>query len=342
MTSAPAFPQNPRVAIVGAGAIGIWIGTRLAQVGCTLSALARGTTLAALRSHGLRLQSGSQPLVQAAVQASDQASTLGEQDLVVIALKGPALAEVAPQIGPLIGPQTLVLTAMNGVPWWFFEGFGGNLAGTRLQSIDPDGRIAAALPSTQVLGAVVHASCATTQPGLVQHHFGQRLVLGEPAGGLSPRLQAVADLLVRAGFQSETSDCIQRDIWFKLWGNMTVNPISALTGATTDLIMDDELMRQTLTGMMLEAREIGARIGLPIMQTPEERHAVTRQLGRFKTSMLQDMEAGKPVELDALLSAVRELGQRTGVATPLLDALLALARLQARIRGLYPWPQTPS
>ncbi len=335
-----ASPTMERVAIVGAGAIGIWMGAQLAQVGCRLSALARGATLAALRSQGLRLQSATQPLVQAAVQASDRAADLGEQDLVVIALKAPTLAEVAPQIAPLIGPQTLVLTAMNGVPWWFFQGFGGALAGTRLQSIDPDGRIAAALPPEQVLGAVVHASCATQEPGLVQHHFGKRLVLGEPAGGLSPRLQALTHLLASAGFQAETSDCIQRDIWFKLWGNMTVNPISALTGATTDLIMDDDLLRQAISAMMLEAREVGARIGLPISQSPEERHAVTRQLGRFKTSMLQDMEAGKPVELDALLGAVRELGQRTGVATPLLDALLALARLQARMKGLYPWTET--
>jgi 2-dehydropantoate 2-reductase len=330
-------PAIRRVAIVGAGAIGIWIGARLAQAGCQLSALARGATLSALRSDGLRLQSGTKPLIQAAVQASDRAVDLGEQDLVVIALKAPTLAEVAQQIGPLIGPHTLILTAMNGVPWWFFEGFGGELAGTRLQSIDPEGRIAAALPSAQVLGAVVHASCAVSEPGLVQHHFGQGLVIGEPAGGLSPRVQALAQLLGRAGFETETSGCIQRAIWFKLWGNMTVNPISALTGATTDLIMDDELLRQAISGMMLEARDIGARIGLPIDQSPEERHAVTRKLGRFKTSMLQDFEAGKPVELDALLSAVRELGQRTGVATPLIDALLAMARLQARIKGLYPW-----
>ena len=326
-------PAIRRVAIVGAGAIGIWIGARLAQAGCQLSALARGATLSALRSDGLRLQSGTKPLIQAAVQASDRAVDLGEQDLVVIALKAPTLAEVA----QLIGPHTLILTAMNGVPWWFFDGFGGELAGTRLQSIDPEGRIAAALPSAQVLGAVVHASCAVSEPGLVQHHFGQGLVIGEPAGGLSPRVQALAQLLERVGFETETSGCIQRDIWFKLWGNMTVNPISALTGATTDLIMDDELLRQAISGMMLEARDIGARIGLPIDQSPEERHAVTRKLGRFKTSMLQDFEAGKPVELDALLSAVRELGQRTGVATPLIDALLAMARLQARIKGLYPW-----
>jgi len=256
---------------------------------------------------------------------------------VVIALKAPAMADVAKQIAPLIGPETVIMTAMNGVPWWFFEGFGGDLAGTRLQSIDPHGHIARALPAQQLVGAVVHASCASQEPGLVRHHFGRRLVLGEPAGGPSARVQALAALLERAGFETQTSDCIQRDIWFKLWGNMTVNPISALTGATTDLIMDDELLRNSISAMMLEAREIGARIGAPITLDPEERHAVTRKLGRFKTSMLQDVEAGKAIELDALLGVVHELGQRTGVPTPLIDTLLGMARLQGRMKGLYPW-----
>lgn len=329
-------PAIRRVAIVGAGAIGIWIGARLAQAGCQLSALARGATLSALRSDGLRLQSGTKPLIQAAVQASDRAVDLGEQDLVVIALKAPTLAEVAQQIGPLIGPHTLVLTAMNGVPWWFFEGFGGELAGTRLQSIDPEGRIAAALPSAQVLGAVVHASCAVSEPGLVQHHFGQGLVIGEPAGGLSPRVQALAQLLGRAGFETETSGCIQRAIWFKLWGNMTVNPISAFTGATVDRIVGDPLVRGFMSQVMIEAAEIGARIGLPITMSPDDRHQVTRKIGAFRSSMLQDVDGGRAIELDTLVGAVREIGEAVGVPTPCTDALMGLTRVFARERGLYP------
>jgi 2-dehydropantoate 2-reductase len=338
MTASAENPKRTRVAIVGAGAIGLWMGARLAQAGCPVSALARGATLAALRQQGMRLQSGSSPSISAAAQASDQASELGVQDLVVIALKAPALAEVAPTLAPMIGPQTLVMTAMNGVPWWFFEGFGGAQSGRPLQSIDPQGAIARALPLGRVIGAVVHASCSVAEPGLARHHFGNRLVVGEPAGGISQRLQALVALLEQAGFETEASDCIQRDIWFKLWGNMTVNPISALTGATTDLIMDDDLLRTAVSGMMLEAREIGARIGAPITLDPEDRHVVTRKLGRFKTSMLQDVEAGKAIELDALLTVVHELGRRTGVPTPLIDALLGMARLQARIKGLYPWP----
>ena len=321
------------ICIYGAGAIGGWIGARLAAQGAAVSLVARGATLTALQQ-GLRLREGASERTYS-VRAVAEPAELGVQDLVVLAVKAPALAEVARHIGPLLGPDTVVLTAMNGVPWWFFQGFGGALAGTRLMTVDPTGAIAAALPAAQVIGAVVHASCALDAPGVVRHHFGRGLILGEPSGAASPRLQALAALLSAAGFEASVSAQIQRDIWYKLWGNMTVNPISALTGATTDLILDDPLLRDFISGVMLEAREIGVRLGIPISQQPEDRHAVTRKLGAFKTSMLQDVEAGKPVELDALVGVVRELGQLTGVATPLTDALLGLARVQARVRGLY-------
>jgi len=338
MQHLPSTPSAQRIAVVGAGAIGLWLGVHLGQAGCRISALARGATLAALKQHGMRLASSKEPLRRADVRASDRAEELGVQDLVILSVKAPDLPQLAPQMGPLIGPDTVIMTAMNGVPWWFFEGFGGELAGQRFESIDPGGGIARALPTRQVMGAVVHASCSVSEPGLAQHHFGRRLVLGEAAGGSSARLAALGALLDQAGLETELSECIQREIWFKLWGNMTVNPISALTGATTDLIMDDDLLRQAISGMMLEAREIGARLGAPITLDPEDRHAVTRKLGRSKTSMLQDVEAGKAIELDALLTVVHELGLRTGVATPLIDALLGMARLQARMKGLYPWP----
>ena len=330
--------QHPitKVCIYGVGAIGGWIGAALATTGCQVSAVARGATLQALQQHGLRVQSGANgPTHTQAVQANADPAELGVQDLVVIAVKAPALLEVARHIAPLIGPDTLVLTAMNGVPWWFLQGFGGALAGTRLQAVDASGEIGAAIPSAQVIGCVVHASCSQSAPGVVRHHFGQRLIIGEPAGGQSARVQQLARLLARAGFEAELSAQIQQDIWYKLWGNMTVNPVSALTGATTDLILDDPLVRDFISSVMLEAKEIGARIGIPIEQQPQDRHAVTRKLGAFKTSMLQDVEAGRAVELDALVGAVRELGQLTGVATPFTDALLGLSRLQARVRGLY-------
>jgi 2-dehydropantoate 2-reductase len=221
------------------------------------------------------------------------------------------------------------------VPWWFFHGFGERWQGTQLRTIDPEGAIAAAIPASQVIGSVVHASCTLDGPGHVRRHAGNKLILGEPAGGNSARLTALAALLTHAGFEAPVSPQIQKDVWFKLWGNMTVNPISAFTGATTDRIMDDELVRGFITAVMLEAKEIGARIGIPIADSPQDRHAITRKLGAFKTSMLQDVEAGRPVELDALVAAVRELGQLTGVATPSTDALLGLARLHARTHGLY-------
>jgi 2-dehydropantoate 2-reductase len=323
-----------RVCVFGAGAIGGWIGARLALAGCDLSAVARGETLAALQAHGLRLDQGGETLT-APVRASADPATLGVQDLVLVAVKAPAMAQVAERIAPLLGPQTVVLTAMNGVPWWFFQGFGGTYAGRSLESVDPGGRIAAAIPAGNVLGCIVHASCALHGPGFVKHHFGNQLILGEPAGGASERVLALAALLAKAGIDTQVSEQIQKDCWYKLWGNMTVNPISAITGVTTDQIMDDDLVRGLVTQVMLEAKEIGARIGIPIAQRPEDRHAVTRKLGAFKTSMLQDVEAGRPVELDALVGAVRELGQITQTPTPFTDALFGLARLHARGRGLY-------
>ena len=328
-----------KICVYGAGAIGGWIGARLAAQGAQVSCVARGATLAALREGGLRLieaDANGQSVERAfAVQASAEPAELGMQDLVIVAVKAPAMAEVARHIGPLLGPHTVVLTAMNGVPWWFLQGFGGALAGTRLESVDPGGVIAQGIDARQVMGCVVHASCSLDAPGVVRRHFGNGLIVGEPAGGASPRLAAMGALLRAAGFDTTLSPQIQKDVWYKLWGNMTVNPVCAMTGATSDRVLDDELVRGFLSAVMLEAKDIGARIGLPIAEQPEDRHQVTRKLGAMRPSMLQDVEAGKPVEIDALVAAVRELGQLTQVPTPFTDALLGLSRLHARVRGLY-------
>jgi 2-dehydropantoate 2-reductase len=323
-----------KVTIYGAGAIGGWIGVRLAQAGCELSVVARGDTLAAVKAQGLRLEiAGSTTTVP--VRASSNPAELGVQDLVVVAVKAPAMAGVAQAIGPLLGPHTMVLTAMNGVPWWFFESFGGALAGTRLAAVDPGGTIAQAIPGHHIIGCVVHASCSLNGPGHVKHHFGNKLIIGEPSGEKTARVERLTALLAKAGFEAVLSEQIQKDAWYKLWGNMTVNPVSAMTGATTDLIMGDDLVRGFISAVMLEAREIGARIGIPIAQQPEDRHQMTLKLGAFKTSMLQDVEAGRAVELDALVTVVKELGALTGVATPFTDALLGLSRLHAKVRNLY-------
>lgn len=323
-----------RICIYGAGAIGGWLGAHLASQGQRVSVIARGQTLEALQANGLRLQQAS-GLLQVPVQAAEHAAELGVQDLVIVAVKAPAMEALARGIGPLLGPDTLVLTAMNGVPWWFLQGLGDTFAATTLKSVDATGSIATAIPARHIIGGVVHASCSLLSPGFVQHHFGNRLILGEPSGGSSQRVQELAALLHSAGVGAEVSTHIQRDTWFKLWGNMTVNPISAITGATTDLILGDALVRDFVSRVMLEAKEIGARLGLPIDQQPEDRHAMTLKLGAFKTSMLQDVEAGKPIELDALVSAVQELGVLTHVPTPFTDGLLGLTRLHARVRGLY-------
>lgn len=327
--------------VVGAGAIGGWLGLKLAQAGCEVSVVARGATLDALQLHGLRLASGAPDsdaglaVTSAAVRASDDPAEIGVQDLVVLAVKAPSLPQVARAIGPLLRPETVVLTAMNGVPWWFFHRFGGRYEGTQLKAVDPVGAIARAIPAHHLIGCVVHASCSLDAPGFPRHHFGNKLIIGEPSGELSARAQGLARLLERAGHEVALSTRIQKDVWYKLWGNMTVNPVSALTGATTDQILGDELVRDFISRVMLEAREIGGRIGITIEQQPEDRHQVTLKLGAFRTSMLQDVEARKPVELDALVTVVRELGELTGVATPFTDALLGLSRLHARRLGLY-------
>lgn len=326
--------MTQKIAIYGAGAIGGWLGARLAAIGCELSVVARGATLEALRTQGLRLRAGDSESVHA-VQASDDPAALGVQDLVIVAVKAPGLAEVARRIGPLIGPGTVVLTAMNGVPWWFLQGFGGPVAGRTLESVDPGGAIARAIPAAHIIGCVVHASCSVDAPGVIRQRAGKGLIVGEPAGGETPRARALAALLTQAGFDTTLSPQIQKDVWYKLWGNMTVNPVCAMTGATSDRVLDDELVRGFLSAVMLEAKDIGARIGLPIAEQPEDRHQVTRKLGAMRPSMLQDVEAGKPVEIDALVAAVRELGQLTQVPTPFTDALLGLSRLHARVRGLY-------
>jgi 2-dehydropantoate 2-reductase len=324
-----------RICIVGAGAIGGWLGAGLSQVGCDISFLARGDTLTALQTQGLTLQSGTQPEQTHKVRARNSAAELGVQDLVIIAVKAPALRDVALQIAPLLGKHTVVLTAMNGVPWWFLQGFGGDLANRALTSVDAAGDIAAAIPAHHIIGGVVHASCSVVSPGVIRHAFGNKIIVGEPSGQLSPRVTALAALLEKASFEAPIAEQIQRDIWFKLWGNMTMNPVSAITGATTEQVLDDDLVRGFCSNVMLEAKEIGSRLGIPIDQQPEDRHAVTRKLGSFKTSMLQDVEAGKTVELDALVGAVKELGQLTQIATPYTDALFGMARLHARVHGLY-------
>ena len=324
-----------KVCIIGAGAIGGFLGTRLAAFGgAEVSVLARGPTLEALKKHGMRLNQGGE-LIQAPVTASDNTEDFGPQDLVIIAVKGPVLTAVANQVPPLLGPDTVVMPAMNGVPWWFGYGV-EELHDTPLRCVDPGGVIANAIPYSSVVGVVIHAAASRGEPGVTEHKMGQGLIVGEPDGGKSARVQRIEGLLSKSGFDVMHSEHVRKDIWYKLWGNMTANPVSALTGATMDRLLADNLVRDFCSNAMREAATIGAYIGCSICQDPEDRHEVTAKLGAFKTSMLQDAEQGLPIELDAIVGAVREVGQILGVHTPPIDALYGITRLYGRCHGLYP------
>ena len=324
-----------KVCIYGAGAIGGLLGARFAaSSGFDVSVVARGATLATLREHGLRVRSA-HGVLQAPGRAVADARELGVQDLVVVAVKATSLAAIAPLLAPLIGAQTIVLPAMNGVPWWFGLGV-PELAAQPLASVDPGGTIGAAVPFANVLGCVVHLSASVDTHGVVEHRMGDELIIGEPGGGGSDRVDRLAGWIAQAGLSATVSTDIRRAIWFKLWGNMTLNPVSAITGATADRILADPLVRAFCSAAMREAAAVGARIGCAIEQAPEDRHAISARLGAFKTSMLQDALAGRPIELDAIVGAVREIASRLGMATPNIDALFGLARLFGRVHGLYP------
>ena len=317
--------EHPRIAVVGAGAIGGWIGAKLALAGHWVSMLARGETLEAIRRDGLRLSENGAART-AKVNASDRPAELGPQDVLVIAVKAPALAKAAEAARPMIGLETMIVPMLNGVPWWFLR--------EPLTSVDPGGRIAAALPQAQVIGSVVHAACSRPAANQVAVKHADRLILGEPEGGASDRIEALAGLFERAGIPIGRHDDVRSAIWYKLWGNATINPLSAMTRSSTDNLIADPDLRAWMLEAMAELAAVGAAIGCPIAESGEDRMAVTERLGAFKTSMLQDVEAGRPIELEALLGAPLEIASKAGVLTPQLHRLYALTRLMAGNLGL--------
>lgn len=314
-----------KIAVVGAGAIGGWIAARLALAGLDVSVVARGETLQAIDTEGLRLTDNGETRC-VAVATSDDPATLGEHDIVVVAVKAPALVEIASTLEPLIGPETLIIPMLNGVPWWFTE--------EPLSSVDPSGAIANALPFDRIVGCVVHASCRREAPNHVRVVQADRLILGEPDGGSSDRVARLCDLFHTDGIRSEQSASIRSEIWYKLWGNATLNPVSALTRATADQLLDDDAILDFMSEAMDELAAVGAAIGCPVDETAEDRMAVTARLGAFKTSMLQDVEAGRPIELEALLGAPIEIARRIDVPTPQLDRIYAMTRLLSENLGL--------
>jgi 2-dehydropantoate 2-reductase len=314
------------ICVVGAGAIGGWVAAKLAIAGEPVSVLARGDTLRLARAEGVRLEENGEEFV-ANVDAADDCRTLGKQDVVIVAVKAPALPALASELSPLIGPHTIIVPMLNGVPWWFLDG-------EPLSSIDPGGSIAAALPLDRIVGCVVHASCSRSAPNRIVVTHADKLIIGEPNGEKSERSARLFAMLDGAGLWPDLTNNIRRATWYKLWGNATINPLSALTRATCDKILTDRECRAWMLEGMAELAEIGAAIGCPVSESGEDRMAVTERLGAFKTSMLQDVEAGRPIELEALLGAPREIARRFDIATPALDQLYGVTRLMAESLGL--------
>ncbi len=324
-----------RIAVIGAGAIGGHFAARLAQAGHSVTVLDRGATLEAIREHGLRYTSGPQPQQCIAVRAAASPLEMEPPELVVLALKSHVLPAVVPTLSPLLKEGATVLPVGNGLPWWYFLVPGKPLSGLRLRSVDPEGAIERSIDVQQVLGGSVMASCHCPEPGVVVHSAGGRVVVGEPAGGLSERAQHWAGVLADAGLGAVASDDIRSELWLKLLGNACANPLSLLTGVTTDRMLDDDPMRQLFERMMTECISLGRRLGLTIQTDTAQRMAQTRKLGAIKTSMLQDMEAGRGVELDAILGAALESASALLQPVPHLESAFALACMRAQQAGLY-------
>jgi len=323
-----------KICVYGAGAVGGVIAAWLARAGHEVSVVARGAHLTAIRSGGLRIVSA-QGESTVRIAADSDPSRLGPQDYVIVAVKGQSLPEVAAGIGPLLGAQTCVVTAMNGVPWWFFDRLSFGAGKLRLESLDPDGAIARAIPTERVVGCVIHLAASVAEPGVIRHNLGGRLILGEPGGKNTARTERIAEALRGAGFEVVTSSFIERDFWVKLLGNISFNPVSALTLATADRMIADPEVKAYMVAIMRECLAIGRAAGVDADIDPEARMDMARRLGTFKTSMLQDMEGGKSLEIDGLLTGTLEIARKAGVAAPFTESLLGMVRLRAQSTGQY-------
>ncbi len=324
-----------KVCIFGAGAIGGYLGAKLAAAGdCEVSLIARGPHLEALRASGLTLISEAGRETHA-VAATDDPAELGPQDYVVIALKAHSVPAVVDSLQPLLGPETAVVTAQNGVPWWYFYKLEGPYENARVAAVDPDGRLWDGIGPERAIGCVVYPAAEIEEPGVIRHIDGDRFPLGEPSGEKSERAQALSRLLVGAGLKAPLRPQIRNDIWVKLWGNLSFNPISALTGATLERICGQEDTRAVARAMMLEAQAIGEELGVRFAVDVDKRIEGAAAVGAHKTSMLQDLELGRPMEIDALVGAVAELGRLVEKPTPTIDTVLALVRQRAALAGCY-------
>ena len=328
-----------KICIFGAGAIGGYMGAKLAQAGAEVSLVARGPHLAAMKDKGLTLIEEDEPSTVSVTAAEDPAD-LGPQDYVVITLKAHSVPGVVDRLQPLLGPETTVVMGVNGVPWWYFYDLEGPYRDRRLQTVDPGDRQWDGIGPERVLGGVVYPAAEVTEPGTILHIEGNRFSLGEPSGAKSERAQALSKALGAAGLKAPVRPKIRDEIWVKLWGNLSFNPISALTGATLDVLCADEGVgggtREVARNMMLEAQAVAEKLGVKFPIDVDRRIAGGAAVGAHKTSMLQDLERGRPMEIDALVAAVHEMGQLVGVPTPTIDTVLSLVRLRARVAGCYP------
>jgi 2-dehydropantoate 2-reductase len=317
-----------KICIVGAGAIGGYLAVRLAQAGAEVALIARGPHLAAMREKGLTLQErdGTKTTIQPALATADMAE-VGPQDAVIVTLKAQGLSAVAAPMRALYGPETMVVYAQNGLPWWYFLRHGGEFDGRRIEAVDPGGVIADHTEVERVIGCVVYPAAEIIEPGLVRHIEGDRFSLGELDGVKSERLGRLSALLQKGGVKAPVKPNIRTEIWIKLWGNLSMNPISALTRATLDVICRNPHTRALAAAMMAEAAQIANRLDIDFGMSIEKRISWAEAVGVHKTSMLQDIEAGRPTEIDAILGAIIELGQLVGVPTPSLNAMYACVKL---------------
>lgn len=326
-----------KICIYGAGAIGGYLGTQLALTGEDVTLIARGPHLKAMQTNGLTLRIDGQEFTTHP-KCTDEPAELGPQDYVIMTLKAPSVPNVVDRLAPLLDEKTAVVTAVNGVPWWYFYGLEGPWQNYQLESVDPDGKQWQTIGPERAIGCVVYPACDVPEPGIIQHISGNRFVLGEPTGEKSERVTQLSKVLIKAGLKAPVRPQIRNEIWVKLWGNLCFNPISALTHATLETIATDPGMQKVVRSMMLEAQSIGEKLGVTFGIDVDRRIEGAKAVGAHKTSMLQDLEKGRTMEIDALLTVVQEMGKLVQVPTPVIDLVLPLVQLRARMAGCYNGP----
>jgi 2-dehydropantoate 2-reductase len=323
-----------KICVYGAGAIGGLMAAWLARSGHEVSVVARGAQLDAIRREGLRVRSKGKT-ESFRVRAESEPAKLGPQDYVLVTVKAQSLTDVAETIMPLLGKDASVVTAMNGVPWWFFHRLKFRNGAERLESLDPGGKLSRAIPTERIVGCVIHLAASTPEPGLVSHNMGLKLILGEPGGENTARTKRIAEALTAAGFEIVVTDSIEKEFWVKLLGNVSFNPVSALTVTTADHLIENQEVKAYMVEIMREVLAIGRAVGVDANIDPEARIDMARALGPFKTSMLQDLEAGKALEIDGLLAGTLEIARKAGVRAPFTESLYGLIRARAQSTGQY-------